>query len=432
MDLNDTSTPLRILLVEDNEHDWLAFRRAFQKSQVASEIRRYVRAEEALERLDADASSFDLVVTDYKLPGMSGLELCQALLEREVPLPLVLLTGAGTECLAVEALKEGVDDYLIKDPNRGYLALLPVVLPDVVRKHGDHLARQRAEQALKEYSERLEEMVEQRTQELREAQEQLVRQEKLAVLGQLAGGVGHELRNPLAVIKNTAYFLNMVLKEPEPEVKEALDIVDKEVGICNRTISSLLDFARAEPPVRRKVDVNDIVQAALSRITIPDNIEVVSQPDASVPAILADPDQLAQVFGNITLNGIQAMPEGGRLVVKTLKTSEASGKPPRSEWVAVSFTDTGVGIPAENLGKLFEPLFTTKAKGIGLGLVLVESLVEANGGSIEVQSEVGKGSTFTVILPLAVSGSVHVESKPGEGSRFFVTPSNEKYEETVR
>ena len=150
MNANSISTPLRILLVEDSEHDWLAFRRAFQKSQVASEITRYARAEEALERLRADAASFDLVVTDYKLPGVSGLELCQELLEREVPLPLVILTGTGSEHLAVEALKAGVDDYLIKDPDQGYLDLLPVVLPDVVRKHGDRLARQRVEKALRQ------------------------------------------------------------------------------------------------------------------------------------------------------------------------------------------------------------------------------------------------------------------------------------------
>ena len=146
---------LCILRVEDSELDWLSCRRAFQKSQVASEITCYVRAEEALQRLDTDSSSFDLVVTDHKLPGMNGLELCRELLEREVPLPLVLLTGTGTEYLAVEALKAGVDDYLIKDPSQGYLALLPVVLPDVVRKHSDRLARRRAEDALRESEERL-------------------------------------------------------------------------------------------------------------------------------------------------------------------------------------------------------------------------------------------------------------------------------------
>ena len=257
----------------------------------------------------------------------------------------------------------------------------------------DITERKRAEEELKEYSERLEEMVEERTQELREAQEELLRKEKLAVLGQLAGGVGHELRNPLGAIKNAAYFLNMVLEEPDPEVKETLEILDKEVGTSERIISSLLDFARPKPPIRRKVDVNDVVQDALSRTTVPENVEVVSQLDEALPTILADPDQLAQVFGNLILNGAQAMPEGGQLVVKSEVLSR--------EWVAVSITDSGVGIPEENLEKIFEPLFTTKAKGIGLGLALVKTLVEGHGGRIEVRSEVGKGSTFTVRLPRA-------------------------------
>jgi len=223
-------------------------------------------------------------------------------------------------------------------------------------------------------------------------QEQLVRHEKLVTLGQLAGGVGHELRNPLGAIKNAAYFLNMALEEPEPEVKEMLDVLEREVATSERIISSLLEFARPKPPTQRKVNVNDVLQEALSRITVPENIEVISQPDKSLPKILADPDQLAQVFANIILNGIQAMPKGGRLMVKS--------EIPSAGWVAISVTDTGAGIPEENLGKLFEPLFTTKAKGIGLGLAFTSTLVEGNGGTIEVQSEVGKGSTFTVKLPI--------------------------------
>ena len=168
-----TSSPLRILLVEDDENDSLAFRRAFKKSQVSCEITECVRAEEALARLRADASSFDLVVNDYGLPGMSGLDLCKELLDEEIPLPLVMLTGSGSEQLAVEALKAGVDDYMIKDPGQGYLNLLPVVLPEVVRKHGDRLARKRAEEALRKAHDELEQRVEERTAKLAGTTEKL-------------------------------------------------------------------------------------------------------------------------------------------------------------------------------------------------------------------------------------------------------------------
>jgi len=245
-------------------------------------------------------------------------------------------------------------------------------------RHGKE--RKQAEEALKDAYGRLQ-----------ETQEQLIRHEKLAALGKLAGGVGHELRNPLGAIKNAAYFLNMVLEEPEPETKEALEILEREVGTSEKIISSLLDFARPKPPTRRKVDVNDVLQETLSRTTVPENIQVVSQLDQAMPGILADPDQLGQVFGNIILNGIQAMLEGGQLVI------ESGMKNP--EWVTVSFTDTGMGISRENLGKLFEALFTTKAKGIGLGLPIANDLVKEHGGAIHVESEVGSGSTFTVGLP---------------------------------
>jgi PAS domain S-box-containing protein len=148
------SSPLCILLVEDNEHDRLAFRRALGKSGVACEITECVRAEEALERLSDAASSFDLGVVDYDLPGMNGFELCKELLSQKTPLPLIILTGRGSEQLAVKALKAGVDDYIIKDPSQSYLELLPVVLPEVVRKHGDRAGRRQAEEELAESKEK--------------------------------------------------------------------------------------------------------------------------------------------------------------------------------------------------------------------------------------------------------------------------------------
>lgn len=227
---------------------------------------------------------------------------------------------------------------------------------------------------------------------LQKAQQQVMRQEKLAILGQLAGGVAHELRNPLGSIRNTAYFLNMALKRPEPEVKDILNVLEEEVATSERIISSLLDFARPKAPARHKVNINSIILDAMSRVVVPENVEVESYLDKSLPFILADPDQLAQVFGNITLNAFQAMPGGGRLIVK----SEASS--PKE--VSVSFTDTGTGISDEIIDKLFEPLFTTKAKGIGLGLAVSKLLVAELGGTIEVKSKARKGSKFIVKVPI--------------------------------
>ncbi len=175
MDQIQISPPLRILLVEDNEHDRLAFRRAFERSLVTCEITECVWAEEALLQLLADASLFDVVVIDYKLPGMSGLDLCKELLSQETPLPLVLLTGKGSQELAVKALKAGVDDYIIKEYGPGYLDLLPVVLPEVVRKYDNGIARKRAEKALRKAYDVLEQRVEERTAELARTTKQLKR-----------------------------------------------------------------------------------------------------------------------------------------------------------------------------------------------------------------------------------------------------------------
>ncbi len=239
--------------------------------------------------------------------------------------------------------------------------------------------------------------------EKKEMQAELLRREKLATIGQLAAGIGHDLRNPLGAIKNAAYYLNMVLTEIDPDVKETLEILDAEVAASERIIGNLLDFARAKPPIRQDTDVNGLLQETMSRIAVPENVEVAQHLDEPLPTIGADPDQLARVFDNLVLNAIQAMADGGRLVVRTGRVG--------SEWVSVSVSDTGAGIPEEDKRMLFEPLFTTKAKGIGLGLALVRSLVEGHGGTVEVESAVGEGSTFTVRLPVKAAKVI------GQGTR---------------
>ena len=173
MNSNKASSTLRILLVEDNEHDRFAFGRSLQKGRLCCEITECARAEEALELVRSGDFSFNLLVVDHGLPGTSGLDLCKELLDEGTPLPLVILTGAGSQQLAVEALKAGVYDYIIKDPGQGYLDLLPVVLPDVVRRHEERLAREQVEKALQEAHAELEIRVAQRTTDLARANQEL-------------------------------------------------------------------------------------------------------------------------------------------------------------------------------------------------------------------------------------------------------------------
>jgi signal transduction histidine kinase len=223
-------------------------------------------------------------------------------------------------------------------------------------------------------------------QALEAAQEELVRNERLATLGQLAGSVGHELRNPLGVIKNSVYFLGMVLPEQE-KVRKHLAILEREVANANRIVSELLDFARVKTPVRVPTDLHEIVRAAIERIAVPAGVILEVDLARGLPAPVVDPMQVRQILDNLLGNAIQAMPSGGTLTVRSWLDT---GGP------AVAVTDTGVGIPPENLGKIFQPLFTTKAKGIGLGLALARDFAQANHAEIRVDSEPGRGTTFTL------------------------------------
>ncbi len=254
----------------------------------------------------------------------------------------------------------------------------------------DVTERKQAEAELKSHSQRLEQMVEERTRELREAQEELIRRGKLAVLGQLAGGVGHELRNPLGVISNAVYFLQMTLTEADETTKEYLDIIASEVQTASKIVSDLLDLSRIRSAEKEYTSVSELVAEALERQPPPDGVEAKAELADDVPPVFVDARQIVQVLVNVFSNAYDSMPQGGQVTVDANVDED---------FVCLSITDSGCGMSEETMRKLFEPLFTTKARGIGLGLAVSKSLVEANGGSIEVMSEEGKGSAFTLILP---------------------------------
>ncbi len=274
--------------------------------------------------------------------------------------------------------------------------------------------RKMAEEEIRQLNEELDLKVQEKTRQLLEAQEELVRKEKLATLGQLAGSVGHELRNPLGVISNAIYFLKTVMPDAGETIKEYLDIIKNEVNNSQRIISDLLDFSRTKTPQLQLIAANGLIKQTLGKCSIPENIRVHIDIPETLPRIKIDPFQMGQVFQNLITNAVQAMPNGGSVkIAARLISSDVGaglvpahvqgGQPqglPLQDFIEISVTDTGEGISPENMGKLFQPLFTTKAKGIGLGLTVSKNLTEANGGKLEVESQIGNGTTFAVILPV--------------------------------
>jgi signal transduction histidine kinase len=251
--------------------------------------------------------------------------------------------------------------------------------------------RKQAEQLQRDDSTRLEKEVDERTSELRQAQEKLVRQERLAVLGQLAGSVAHELRNPLGVMLNAVYYLKMILRDPHPVTQEYLELLESEVRISERIVSDLLNFSRIKTATKEIVGITELTRSVLEKQPGPPDVLVSTDIATDMTHVFVDPQQIEQVLDNLVLNAFQAMPNGGKLEIHA--ACEASQ-------AVITIADTGCGIPKENMSKIFEPLFTTKAYGIGLGLPLSKELVEINGGRITADSEPGKGATFTLYLPL--------------------------------
>jgi signal transduction histidine kinase len=224
------------------------------------------------------------------------------------------------------------------------------------------------------------------------AREQRV--ERLAAIGQVAGGVAHELRNPLNVVKTSVYYL-LNARTPNPQKQaEHLARIERHVLLADGVITALSSFAKMPVPVLNPFSVGRCVREALETNPLPESIRVaVDCPDA-LPEVLGDIDQVRIVFANLIRNAREAMHQGGSLTL----TARAD-----SDQVAVDVTDTGVGIPAENLAHVMEPLYSTKARGLGLGLAIARAILDKNKGTLRVASEPGCGTTFTVTLTARVA-----------------------------
>jgi PAS domain S-box-containing protein len=227
--------------------------------------------------------------------------------------------------------------------------------------------------------------------ERKQMQDALLRAERLAAIGELAAMVGHDLRNPLTGIGGATYYLRMKLgSRIEGKEKEMFNLIERDIEHADNIVNDLLEYSKELRLELTETTAKSITRDSLILARVPKRIRVVDSTEDE-PRITLDAEKMKRVFVNLIRNAVDAMPEGGTL---TITSSKSNGK------LQISFNDTGVGMSAETMGELWNPLFTTKARGIGLGLPIAKRMVEAHGGSISVESKVGKGATFTVMLPI--------------------------------
>ena len=244
---------------------------------------------------------------------------------------------------------------------------------------------------LQEYADHLEVKVEERTRELKEAQNRLLKSERLAAIGELAGMVGHDLRNPLTGITGATYYLkNKVGKKMDDKTKEMLEIIEKDIAYSNKIINDLLDYSREIKLELSESSPKAIIEEALSLIKIPRNVKVFDLTENELK-IEVDVDKVKRAFVNIIKNAVEAMPKGGRLTIQSKRSTNEC---------EIAFSDTGTGMADSMLQKIWSPLYTTKAKGMGFGLPICKRIVEAHGGKIAVETAAAKGTTFTVSIPI--------------------------------
>jgi signal transduction histidine kinase len=301
-------------------------------------------------------------------------------------------------------LGEGDFDYLpdLHMPNDeiGELAQTFVQMSESLKIKTAELMSAKEEQERLNRS--LENRVEARTRELKSAQDELIKKERLAAIGQMASVVGHEIRNPLAVINNSIYFIKTKVNAAatasavpiEPKIAKHISIIESEIRQANGIIDEILGFARTRELNPKITHLNAYMEDLLMSFPFPPHVEVVRQLSPGNPSVNIDNDEMTQAVRNLIKNGVEVMPEAGKIYVRT----ELAG-----DMVRIDVEDSGSGIPKETLEKIFAPFFTTKARGTGLGLAVVKKIVDRHKGRVEVSSVVGKGTCFKLFIPLVTN-----------------------------
>jgi hypothetical protein len=337
-----------------------------------------------------------VVLLDYMMPGMDGLTALRQIRDRFPDTYVIMFTGKGSEEIAVELMKAGASDYILKPFNNQDLVerIENVLRIRRVELHNRELReeRERLLREIEEWNLELERRVEEKSRELERAHAEILQAEKLAALGHLSAGMAHEIRNPL----NSISLFAQVLQGALPGDKEKLAYIDKILNEVDRIDGILVKLLAASKRPRfalQPVSLAELIDAALEgcgALVKAQGVKVRKEFATLPPPIEADPTEIEQIFSNLFVNSLYEMQQGGILGVRLAHDEEN---------IFVDVSDTGSGIPQENLGKIFDPFFTTKEKGTGFGLSVVLRIVKTYGGRISVESTVGEGTTFHIRLP---------------------------------
>jgi signal transduction histidine kinase len=343
----------------------------------------------------------ELVLLDYMMPNVDGLTALKEIRVRHPDTYVIMFTGKGSEEIAVELMKAGASDYILKPFNNQDLVER---IENVLKLRSVELQnrallseRERLLAEIAEWNRELEARVQEKSEALTRAQAEIVQSEKLATLGYLSAGMAHEVRNPLNSIALFVQLIKSGLEEAER--LEYVEKILKEVDRIDGILSKLLHASKRPRFEISDVRVDRLLEATLDAFTPQlrqKKIRVVTDFRSLPPAIKADPMEIEQIFTNLFLNSIHVMPAEGTLTV------ELDQDP---TYLNIRVSDTGPGIPPENLPNIFDPFFTTNSRGTGLGLSVVLRIVKTYQGKIEVERSDSSGTTFAVRLPLATPKS---------------------------
>ncbi|MFC1514416.1 ATP-binding protein [Candidatus Omnitrophota bacterium] len=381
--------PVKILIIED-ERDHAFLTKTILQQASKDYLPEFVcDPREGLAR--AEKEKPDVIICDYRMPELSGLDVLRALRKKGIDTPFIVATASGNEKIAVEFMKEGASDYILKDI--AYVETLYAVIEKSLSRY-----------RMQKEKERLEEEVKKAYGQLKQTQKELIQSEKLAALGTFSSGVAHEVKNPLAIILGGVEFLEMSLENADEDAKMAITKIKDAALRADTIIQGLLKFAQPSETSFERVEpqtlINDTLELMKYRCPL-QNIRIATTYAKSL-FVMADKNQFQQVLFNVLMNAVEAMPEGGTININT-QTAVLDPKLAVEDACAIVIRDSGTGISAESLTRLFEPFFTTKRdkKGTGLGLSIAKTIVNNHSGDFIIDSKPDNGTSVTIILPLA-------------------------------